>query len=80
MLDLACQDSSYENTMGYHENKKYMVKWETGKKNFHKGYLKTEEDLTERLKRNTYVPKKNNLETFLLKRKASFQIKCLLSD
>ena len=36
MLDLACQDSSYEKTMGYHEKNKHMVKRVTGKKNFMK--------------------------------------------
>lgn len=36
MLDLACQDSSYEKTMGCHEKNKHMVKSLTAKKNFMK--------------------------------------------
>lgn len=34
MLDLACQDSSYEKAMGYHEKNKHVVKWVTRKKKF----------------------------------------------
>lgn len=36
MLSLACQDSSYKKTMGYHEKNKHMVKWMTGNMNFMK--------------------------------------------
>lgn len=52
MLDLACQDSSSEKTIGYHEKNKHMVKWLTGgkkkKKELREGYWKTEEDFSER--------------------------------
>lgn len=50
------------------------------KKELHEGYWKTEEDFTKRWKRNTHIPKKNKLETFLLKKKKeSLQIKTFLS-
>lgn len=51
MLDLACQDSSSEKTIGYHEKNKHIVKWLTGGgggKELREGYWKTEEDFSER--------------------------------
>jgi len=39
------------------------------KKELHEGYWTSEEGFTERWKRNSPVPKKNNLETLLLKKK-----------
>lgn len=58
MLDLACQDSSYEKTMGCHEKNKHIVKWLTAKKELHEDYWKTEGDFTERWKRNIHIAKK----------------------
>lgn len=59
MLDLACQDSSYEKTMGYYEKNKHMVKWMTEKMNFMKVIEKLKR-ISLRWERNTHFPKENN--------------------
>lgn len=56
MLDLACQDSSYEKTMGYYEKNKHMVKWMTEKMNFMKVIEKLKR-ISLRWERNTHFPK-----------------------
>lgn len=78
MLDLTCQDSSYEKTMGCHEKNKHIVKWLTVKKELHEDYWETEGGFTERWKRNIHIAKKKKLRHFLQKKKESLQIKTLI--
>lgn len=65
MLDLACQDSSSEKTIGYHEKNKHIVKWLTGgggERNFVKVIGKLRRILVRDEKENN--AKKTNFETF----------------